>query len=529
MIEPKVENPAKDSLGEHLEAILRQEALASGIDYEIAYQLQRNRMLALLPQKPPSPQIMTVITPEEEPQKPIANPIKKIKLDSSYNLRRRKARKPLAINDLVINQFSDAESYKDRILKKVNIDSYHMYTPMTEPAQKILSLSRRIMRSQIDCFSHEKSNLLVRTWLTTVRIFEYNPKINSYREVKRIPKRYIEMAPNLILSIHHTDEALLVGYLVDNDDKHEDSKHKTSYLEFRNLFGKQVHKSYYYDQVVKSIASGGDFVYVLTVDNFVYIHHRANFSFRVFQVDMKLLIRDKIINVSAKPLGNSSLQLTAITTKSLIVSQYDALCHTVLQNFNLDTTDGPAYVTVSSFFLRNDLVIILRRLMDSSLDDGKNSRSKLILGRILKCASEQKKNPAEYFVLEATIGFSYHIRQVEHDSGSKVYIFGSPEMNDETPRYELGCIDLEDFKPIWAMPLNEIDPESQMLVHNDHVVIVCSTRDEFCIRLDDCYKSSECQMCHIKLPGQSVVKHELHSGILRDIKILRNRSLLEME
>lgn len=398
--------------------------------------------------KPPTPteiliepkkEIIEVIEPE---------PIQETKstdaqLESkSYNLRslapvKRPKRRVTTLKRPKIGTFSE-----------VDVTQYHHCTDAI--SKKLLDLTKCSLKTQIDAFVDGTDSFVVVSWLNTARIFEYQSKQEEYLEIRRIPGRYISLSSQIITCLHHSNSVIYLGYMWGDKEGSDEKKFKP-YIERRNIKGELIEKPYYYDYVLKSIYSDDGFIYVQTNVNIIYIHRRELFSCVQYQVNFSPLTTNPLIGTWVElPRFKTYTRLPIITTttKELLVTQYDAFEHRVIQCFKFDDE----YNTVAIEKLHR-LIIVHRNSASSS---------KIEFGFMSK-VSESK----DYlFIHEATISFNHQVIQIKQHK-MYLYIFSRCKT-----KYELGCILLPSLRPLWTTQLKNVDDTCHIVAHDEHIAIV---------------------------------------------------------
>lgn len=441
-------------------------------------------------------------------------PCKKKPLEpQQYNLRKRKL--PLH-NCIWINKKFKRTCFRDRALHKVDVDTYHGNSTKDQFLKKILDLSKKSQRSQIDSFVHKSKPFIVMTWLSAARIFEYNSEKNDYFEVKRIPQRYISLSPNIITCVHHSDSKLYLGYL--SSPFEQNTKDKLAYIEVRNLHGDLIQKPYYYDLIIKSIHSDQSFIYAQTVKNVVYIHRKDLFHFAFYRINMNQITQEPLVAIYAKVISSNpftKLRLLLSTPNELLITYYDALNHVLWQRYEF----CQSFKTIS-MFLHNDTVIIHRNIIESK-QNGSQIRSRIEIGRIIKF--KDAEIGGKYFVHERSLGFKHHIVQVELGPNNSLYLLGfSGFKGDE--KFEVGNISLDDLRPLWVRRLRDVNTDTKILAQDDHVIVIQNCQHYLSIPRKQSFSDSKtCPDCKVEIPSKEFIEHELHPGILRDFQLLTNK------
>lgn len=393
------------------------------------------------------------LEPEEE--RPVAR-------HSDYNLRTRSSRRKNNIQTSFppaeITAIQNILGFEDKFFSSVDIDLYHAHLP--HRCDEILQLCSHNFRSQLDCFHLQKQILLVKTWISTVRIFRFNESQKNYLEVKRIPQRYMEMNHNLVTCTHYTDGNIYIGYL---STKVTHNHSKAAYLEIRNLRNELI-TTHYYEHIIRRIDSRNNYIFVLLDNNITYIHHKRFFKFRVQKVDLSWMLPQRLVNLDLKLIKENptKLQIIASMSKSVITLTSNKLKLTINQSFNFD---DPDYLTQSTHFLSPNLVVILRTLIKK---ESTKDRTRLIFGRII----------GEFFIEEAILSLKSEIFQIE-PYGQVIYAFGSI-----SNKFEIGCIELKDLQPSYITPITKCDERTKFLVQETHIVIINNAKDNISIGMD---------------------------------------------
>jgi len=412
-----------------------------------------------------------------------------VRQSKAYNLRSAEARKSrrsniLAPRRLEINK-RHKDSFRDVLLTEVNIQTYHSLKD--ESGQKVIDLVNKSQKSQVDRFVYQSKSFIVITWLTAARIFEYNPKASSYVEVKRIPNRYIQISPNLITSVHYCDSKFYLAYLWgSNEDKVEKTR---PYIEIRDICGKLISPRHYLDHVVKSIHSDREFIYVKSNMNIMYVHRKDLFNRIYYTIDFSSIAYDPLITAWIESPTHQSftrLPLIAATPVELLVTEFDIFSHTIRYCFKFEDT-----LKIVSIDKYEHYYIIHRNLSTTQDNDEIDCLSKIDIGAIR--ASEDLDSYS--FTHAYSLCFSYSIIQVRIH-GDALYLLGHSLDTDGNDRYEIGCICLRSFKPLWIANLDTIGCHSQILVHDDNVAIVGDCQRIVSVKVDTKEKAI-CEQCQL--------------------------------
>lgn len=378
--------------------------------------------------------------------------------ESSYNLRSTKPNKRTKRNRLADFKRTKISSSKMR-LNEVDVGSYHPYTD--DVTRKLLDLTKRSLREQVDKFVYDDKCFVVMSWLNTARLFEYKPKQYKYSEIQRIPQRYIPISPQIITCLHYNDSKFYLGHLWGNKNAGSEDKFRP-YVERRDSNGQLLDEPCFYDHVLQSIRSNKAFVFVLTNANSMYIHSKIMFNQIQYFIDFTSLLTNPIIETWVENPSFKSftrLPLVTATTKEIILTQYDAFEHRVIQCHRFD--DKFNIVSVDKL---DKLIIILRK--------SPQKLSKIEFGFISKVEGSK-----DYlFVHEVTASFKHDLIHIKQHK-THLYVLG-----ESKGKYELGCIHLPSLKPIWCTQLKDVDNSCLILPHDDHVAIVGGNQDLIAMR-----------------------------------------------
>lgn len=420
---------------------------------------------------------------------------------------------------------------KEKVKKKVSYDalsnvediySYHSHLLESEEyARKIIDLTKICHKSQLDAFEYQSNVYFLMSWLTSVRIFDYDCTNHCYNEITRIPKRYIEISPQIVTSIHFSDSKLYIAYLWgSHDEKIQNEKERTRpYLEVRDLKGNVLEEPYYYDfdDIVRSINSNEVFIWALTGSNIIHIHRK--FAVHLFsrRVDFNSLGCGRIIDASVKsvnPIHGTNLQILIVTRGELIVAQYDVMNGvTIKQWLNLEKD----YLTVAMIQMR-DRVLLHRNSSHTAQPD---YISALEIGYLQRFKSDH----TDYFILQTSLRFKCRILDV-CTSDKLLFLFGLCNEGRSDQHFELGCLDLKSCKPLWVEHLNAVDRDCHILVHDKNVILVKGSQEHCCIRIDT-KTQEECQTCQINLLEKAQLTHnENHNNIFKDLRALVNKNVV---
>lgn len=449
----------------------------------------------LLPVEPPGP--LTVKLPEPLPvkppeplhEKPPSKAIKRTpeKLPDNLAIRigrklRPRPKKTKPLRHYWTNLNSDPRNeFRDRALSIIDVDGYHAKLILDDDTRRLIEVSKKIQRPQICRFIHDSRIFFVTAWLTTSRIFEFHKTKNSYFEAKRIPVRYVDVHRDLITSVHYCDSRLYIAYI-------SRKRSATSYIEVRNLASKKLSKPFYYDQIISSIESDRDFIYIKTINNTVHVHNKAHFELLHHRASFDLITSKAIIDSRAIKLHNkdyTKFEFRTVTESSFIISRSTLFEHNVKQTFNLD----PSYKTVSAHFL-NDVIILHRNLIEPA--SSALPRSKIDFGVLTNIER------SGYFAHVKCLSLSREIIQLEIGE-DKIFLFGC-----SAGRYEIGCLSLTDQRPIWCASLKNVDHNCKIIVQEDHIILFKSNHEHSVMKVEE---------------------HVLDDGILSDIKVEINQSM----
>lgn len=418
-----------------------------------------------------------------------------------------KKRKPIVvpIDEIRLNNATDQEPFRDRILHRVDFQKYHETTIKSEYDQQILALSRVTPRTMVDAFEYESKAFFVIGWLTTIRLFEYDRDKSSYFEVKRIPQRYIALGPELITSVHYDEGRLYYSYLTGTH----------SCLEVRDLKGEPICEPFSYDLIVKSIQSDRDYIYINTNKNVIYIHRKDFFEFVSYRVDLGSITLEPMIFIGAcaqphKPYMSSII--ISATNNQLIVSKYSYLDIKLWQGYCLDCS----FKTVS--MIVRDKKIIIHRNATSQLD---TTRTKVEIGRLEKLRG--KDHSGKYFIHERTFCFSYSIVQIEKGIEDEIYLFGYTDI-DGNRQYEVGIYDIKTQRPVFIRRLFNVSPDCKILAQKDHILVIKECQ-QYASLPRNSPQDKICLECGVSMNPEDFDDHERHPGIFRQLKIMINQHL----
>lgn len=350
---------------------------------------------------------------------------------------------------------------RDRVLSLINVDKYHHNLIDDPQVKRLLTLSRSIQRSQLDSCIFNQTCYFMATWLTSLRLFEYHPIKNIYIEAKRIPERYIDIKSNLITCVHHNDSKLYIAYM-------SNEYNGSAFVEIRDMLtSRLIGQPHHYEQIISSMDSDDEFLYIMTVKGVVHIHNKDYFKLNHYKFDPK---HHKIINFRAIIVSLNiftQLDLYIATERCFMISTLDALGQKVRQIFELD----PKYRTISAHFIDGGYVIIHRSLVEAK-NTGENL-SKLDIGMFTQTGRRH------YFALERSISFNCDIIQIEV-SQDKVFLFSRTNSD-----YQLTCLDPTHFKPLWSTRLEDVDHNCRIIAQRDHVIIFKGNQEHFIIKMED--------------------------------------------
>lgn len=372
---------------------------------------------------------------------------------SKYNLRNPQPIKK-AKRSLPLKLKRSKDSFRDLYLEHVDVDTYHHYND--ETSRKILELSKRSFKAQIDKFVYDSKSFVVISWLNAARIFEYEPSQAKYIEVKRIPERYVSLNPQIITCLHHSDSEFYLGYMWGNKNGSNEDIFKP-YIERRDIYGKLLGEPYYYDHVLESIHSDKNFVYVQTKANSIHIHRKALFDCIHYHIDLAPILSSPLIGTWIDlPCfeGYTRLPLVVASTREIILTRYDALEHRIIHSYQFN--DNLDIISIDKV----DRLIIITRTSEvqSSIDFG-------FINRV-------GESQDYLFVHEASLTLNKcRVIQTKYHK-ENLYIFGRLS-ND---KYELGCLYIPTLNPLWNVSLKDVDESCHILPHDTHVMVVKSNQ-----------------------------------------------------
>lgn len=422
-----------------------------------------------------------------------------------YNLRRSRRRDTgLARREGVwTNDKLKPDCIREKALTIVVFDQYHENAmPEDEYATKILELSKKTQLSQVDKFIYDNRQFIISSWLSVIRIYEFDASNERYVEIRRMPRRHISIKRNLITCVHYSDAKLFIGYIGDES---------SAYVEIRSIKGNLLEKPYCYDNVIKSIHSNEDFIFIKTVQNVIYLHKKKCFSFNPYCIDLSFLTPEPIIGINAllaRAQGINHLKLIAVTSRHLLILRQDGLSLSILQSYNFNSNEDGEYKIIS-MHCKDNLIIIHRNSAE---------RSKLEFGSLCKARSK-KSRYEDYFVHEQSIAFEYQILQVglSHDDAG-IFLLGRTKNE-----YEIGQMQFSDFRPKWCSRLHKVNEDSKFIAHEGNLAIIQDCQQLYTVIPS--LSQFECQECHIMHPHQRSTAHDEHPGLFRNLRVRFNAVL----
>lgn len=325
-------------------------------------------------------------------------------------------------------------------------DEYHACKSVD--AEALIRATKVTRPGQIECFEDQTGEYIILSWLTTARIFRYSDDV--YRETARIPSRYVDISPNIITCLHYSDGKIYLAYLWGKTDRRP-------YVELRDTAGQTLDDPLLMDEesAVDMMYSDKDYVYLKTTEGAFHIHRKQFFGIIHYRVDFQNFIGLPIHRTwveNPKFDSYTRMPLVSACRDQVLVTQYDVLSHKIRHCYRFD--DG--YNTVSMAKIGR-IYIIHRKL-------GKNS--------IIDLGCTGKNDGYLVFLHQSRIKFADTSSIIQVKVTDKfIYVFGSSKF-DDLKKYEIGCLQFPQPRPLWVSTVKEADENCLIVPHSSGICLV---------------------------------------------------------
>lgn len=415
------------------------------------------------------------------------SPIKQPSPDSGYNLRERCIKKQKICNEDEDDYESDTSTSRSDESKE-NLQSIK---------------KKRIQKPPKPTTSIPPTGAyLVMKCANTIKVFKHCNDTPNYTEVLKMPNRHVVLPERLMIDIHFSDSRIYIAYL-------DNLKREQSFVEVRDLNGRLIYQPRYYDNLIHSIKSDKDLIYLITAKNVIYVHKKRYFNFSSHRIDLQFLqapLVDLVIKTPSHVTNMVKFHLQLATPHHIVLAEYDALNKLSLNQ----AFDFRSELKTRQALFKHDLVVILR-----TSGEGNMSSSKLEIGRILKFPDGRK-----YFVHERSIKFKYIILQIELGDDYDLILFAYSRYKGRN-RFEIGCLNLKTFTPVWATFLiGEHHLNDKISFLAGHLVVSKDSHNHCIMDIRDHTKF--CNTCGLRLFSKDPILHETHCGMFRNHELTTN-------
>lgn len=419
------------------------------------------------------------------------------------------------------------ECFRDSILAKVDPIQYHALVDC-ESKDHLIKIANKSLPSQIERFEYDCKSFIIVTWLTTVRIYEYYSNDHGhYVEVKRIPERYIRISPRLVTSLHYNDSKLYIAYL--KGCEHEGVDGTKPYLEIRHLNGKLLDKPYSYDETISMIHSDNSFIYLKTISDVIYIHHKDIFTVK-YKVILKPFITCPLTGFridAIRNLNHTKFRLLFTSADELLISNFDIFEHQVIHCFRFKGSHK-----IVSLERINHLYIIHRNLStDASNIDPKEPLSRIECGFTSRTGGEDEF----HFLHELSLSFKNRLIQIKAYK-ENLYVFGYINKTwDNSKSYQIGCVYLPSPKLQWVKyfsgkDADDVNDDCHILANDNNIAIIKTRQQMSCIKIETNLKY-ECKECKLKFFSEDdfgTHKSDDHESIFTNFNVFTNKYLQDL-